>query len=298
MTFGLNKLMAAALVTLLAISLTTPLTAGCGNCHADDNHKWSFELGADVTTEYWFRGISQGDNNTQGFISQPYMDATVQLSETVSANVGIWNSFTSSGSGGASGWHEADLYAGLVFSLPNDLSMAVTYVSLYGPEGGSEVAQEIDLLFSLDDSQDGLLSSLGLPFSLNPYALFAFEISGGSDLGTNEGGYLELGVEPSVVIVESEDAPITLSVPLTAGFNLYDYYESPGSEDTFNGGYFAAGLVLSTPLPIASNLGAWEMSIGVHLLLLNDDAKDISALNGTGNEREQIIGTFGISMSY
>ena len=257
---------------------------------------FSFEFGADVVTEYWFRGISQGRNNTKGFIPQIYMDTTVEVFENVALVFGSWNSFTSSSSGGgSSGWYEADIYAGFSFGLPADLSMNVVYVLLYGPEGGSEFAQEIDLTLAWDDAAI-TQEQLGLPFSFQPYVLFAFEVSGASDgVGSGNGGYVEFGIEPSFVLVESETYPISIAFPMVVGGSLYDYYE-PGN-DFF--GYFDGGVVLSVPLSfVPPEFGAWEASAGVHALVLGDDARAISRAAGTGGDRVQIIGTVGVSVSY
>ena len=95
----------AAAVLAVAGVLTTPTAT-----HAQDEiapinaGNWSFEMGADVVTEYWFRGISQGPANTKGFIPQLWADAAVLLFEgeqySLAVNVGTWNSFTSSNAGG------------------------------------------------------------------------------------------------------------------------------------------------------------------------------------------------------
>ena len=57
-----------------------------------------------------------------------------------------------------------------------------------------------------------------------PYATFAFETAGGAD-GYDKGAYFELGVEPSAPL---EDAPVSLSFPVTLGLSLNDYYQYMG----------------------------------------------------------------------
>lgn len=263
---------------------------------------WSFNMGVDVVTEYWFRGISQGRANTRGFIPQLYMDAAVQLFEnddfSIAFNVGSWNSFTSSNSStgpGSGGWYEADIYSGFTFGLPADLSLDVAYVLLYGPSGGAEFAQEIDVTLAWDDGSI-TQEQLGLPFSFQPYVMAAFEVSGASD-GVGNGGdsYLEFGIEPSLIFVESEDYPITIAFPVVVGCSLDDYYQ-PGNNFL---GYVDVGIVFSVPLSfIPTEYGAWEASAGVHFLYLDSDTRRISRAAGTSGNSTQIIGIMGVSMSY
>lgn len=262
---------------------------------------WSFELTLDVVTAYWFRGISQGPSNDRGFIPQIGASAEVLLFEeedfSVSYFLGTWNSFTSSNASGSagSGWYESDLYTGFSIGLPEGFSVGISYVLLYGPSAGAEFAQEIDIELAYDDS--ALMEELGVPVSLSPYVLFVFETSGGSDGGT-PGGYFEAGIAPSIVILESEEYPVTLSVPFTLGLNMYDYYEfGTGSDDLF--GFIDLGLVAGVPLTmIPAEYGAWDLSAGVHFLFLGNNNRKFSGGNGTGNESVQVWGIIGLAMTY
>ena len=255
--------------------------------------KLSLEVGADVVSEYWFRGIGQ---QNEGFILQPYATINASLSDDdadVSTDLyaGTWNSFHRFD--GNSDWFEADFFVGLAFGFSNGVGIDISYINLYNPEGSQSFAEEIDLTVSYDDS--AWAEEVGLPFALSPYATVAFEFSGGSDAGSSEGIYLELGVEPSFNIVESETYPVALSIPLTVGLSLDDYYENgTGDDDTFG-----AGLVLSMPLAfIPSDYGQWSASAGAHVLVLGDSAQDISGAFGTGDDEINTYATFGISMSY
>lgn len=267
--------------------------------------KVSWTLGADLVTEYWFRGIAQ---ENQGWILQPYVDATVNLIErgdyTLAAYAGTWNSVhfdnpTSDGDGDGDNWYEADFFAGVALGLPGGFGLDVSYLNLYAPSAGDVFAQEIDVAVSWDDTE--LMESFGAPdgFALGPYALVAFEIDGGSDAGSDEGIYLELGVEPSFTLTESEDYPLTLSIPIKAGFSIDDYYQDAEGDDDFFG-YVDVGAVVSVPLAfIPNDYGAWTAAAGIHYIVLGDSAADIGNDFGvTGGEDDSIYGTFGISMSY
>ncbi|MFP4144659.1 MAG: TorF family putative porin [Phycisphaeraceae bacterium] len=242
----------------------------------------SFEAGVDVTSEYWFRGIGQ---QNEGLIVQPWAEIALGEFElgdevTVSPYAGTWNSIHEVDE---DEWFERDLYAGLAFSLPGGWGVDVSYVNLYSPAGDITFAEEIDLSISYDDSES---------WGLAPYALLAYETSGGSDAGTNEGTYLELGIEPSWAMNMSQDHDITLSVPVAVGLSLDDYYENPaGEDDTF--GFVQVGLAASMPLD-----ENWSLGGGVYGLYLGDTARDISADFGTGDDDTAVFGTVGVSVAF
>ncbi len=263
----------------------------------------SFTLGVDFTTAYFYRGIIQ---ENQGLIMQPYADATFQLTDALSVYLGTWNSIQDNLAG--SDWYESDFFVGASYSLSECLSVDLSYIWLYGPSGGGEFTQEINIGVAYDDS--GLWGD-GFD-GLQPYVLVGIETSGGSDMGGlhgsgSKGTYLELGVAPSFTVVESASSPITLTIPVTVGLG-WDYYEAfsdatPGvlEDDTF--GYLDIGLDFSMPLSfVPAQFGSWEAAAGVHFLLLGDSTETISGNQGTwgvgSGDDFEVIGTFGISMSY
>ena len=281
---------------------------------AINNGNISLSVSADVTNEYWFRGISQGLNT--GVMVQPSVDIAFDLGSVAvgeediafSGYVGTWNTFSSNG--GAAGWYEADIYVGLSIDLPMNFTADVAFVALEAPGAGGEFAQEIDLSFSYDDSQcwsDAGIEGMGFA-GLQPYILFAFETAGGSDFGTDQGIYMELGIEPSFTIVENEDYPVTLAVPVAVGLSLSDYYETSNSaanaaagitsDETF--GFVSVGLGLSVPLAfVPAEYGTWEAGAGLTFLILGDGLKDGSEFNaGTGDDSVRFIASAGVSMSY
>lgn len=262
--------------------------------------KVSFTSGFDITTAYWFRGMAQ---ENQGFIIQPWLDMTVDIFEcedwSVAATVGTWNSVHSDSP--SEDWYEADFYGGLSFGLPMGFSFDVSYINLYSPTNGTIFAEEFDFTLGYDDS--AVWESAGLEgFALSPYVLIAVEIDGGSDAGVDEGVYLELGIEPSFEVLPSETMPITLSLPVNAGFSLDNYYESgPGGADS-GFGFLDVGLVASTPLTfIPSDYGSWSLSAGVHMIYIEGSVQTIAGpagFNVTGGEDVEVYGTVGISMEY
>lgn len=258
----------------------------------------SLGAGTNVSTHYFFRGILQED---QGFITQPWAELGFNLYEgtdgidSVDLSVGIWNSFHDEETGeatsdGADSWYEADLYAGVGVSFLEDFSAGLTYTAYTSPNDAFTTIEEISLSFGYDDS--GLWEDAGVEdFALNPSLTAAFEIDE-TAYGPDEGIYLDFGIAPSFTIVESGDYPITLTVPVTVGLGLSDYYETTTDDDHF--GYVDLGLDFSMPLAfMPAEFGAWEAGVGAHFLFLGDNLETTN--NGDDFE---VIGTFSLSMSY
>ncbi|NBC10454.1 MAG: hypothetical protein GVY24_01800 [Planctomycetes bacterium] len=312
---------AAALGTLLG----TVHVQAQEEAPAINNGSVSFTIGADVVTEYWFRGIQQ---ENQGFILQPYADVTFALVSnedyTLDGYFGVWNSLhwgdgtssTPNNPPGSTGnddvWYEADFFIGGTLGL-GDFGIDFGYTNLYGPNAGGEFAEEIYVGVSYDDSElwgdnfDGV----------QPYATVIFEIDGGSDgvtgtTGANgrtgeKGTYLELGIEPTFVLTDSADYPMTLGVPVTLGLSLDDYYEyvdGAGNIQDDDFGFLQVGAVVSMPLTmVPAEYGAYEVSAGLYYIMAGEvaEADPFGVTSGGGfdsGDDDSIFASIGISMSY
>jgi len=216
---------------------------------------------------------------------------------SVSAYGGAWNSVHGEESfadttGSVDVWYEADLYGGVSMGVFDDWTLSLTHTSLTSPNDGFGTIHELAGTVEYDDS--GLLGDL----ALSPYATIIGEYDGQADGGTDEGIYLEIGGGPSFTVIESRDYPVTLSVPLTAGFSLGDYYETPGGDDDAFG-YFDIGLDFSMPLAfMGERFGSWETYAGVHFITLGNNAASFGAPAITDGEDDFVYGTFGVSFSY
>ena len=253
----------------------------------------SLDLGVDITTHYFFRGILQED---QGLIFQPYGTVNVALWEgddmvkTVGVYVGTWSSFHSGPTGtdvNGNAWYEADIYGGVTAELEGGFTAGLGYTYYDSPNDSFESIQEISVSVGYDDT--GLIME---DFALSPYALIAFEIDNAAD-GGDEGIYLEVGIAPAIEVLKSEDYPVTLSFPIAVGMSIDDYYEDGNGDDDFFG-FASFGVKASVPLSfIPAEFGAWEASAGVSLLVLGDNMEEVN----NGDDLE-VIGKVGISMSY
>jgi hypothetical protein len=94
-------------------------------------------------------------------------------------------------------------------------------------------------------------------------------------------------------LVENDQVSVGVSVPLTLGLSLSDYYEfGTGNDDMF--GYFDAGVAVNVGLGlIPEDFGSLSLTLAGHFLFLGDNLE--TANNG---DSFKAIGTIGVSLSY
>lgn len=254
----------------------------------------SGNFGIDFTSHYFFRGI---DQETRGAIAQPYFDLTFGLYdgqgtiESLDLTIGQWNSLhdgpTGSGGTGQSMWYESDFFAELSAAISGGITLGAVYTAYTSPNGRFTTVQEFGLSAAYDDS-----AMWGESFDgLQPSVLVAFDLDNNqADGGANRGTYIQLAVEPSMMMVE--DRNLTVSVPVTIGLSGGDYYEGTTGDETL--GFVDIGVVAGMPLEwMPSRFGPWDGSLGLHALMLGDSNE---ALNG--GENMEFVLTLGFSTSF
>ncbi len=263
---------------------------------AQNSGNVSMSAGTDIVSQYYFRGIMQ---ETGGLIMQPFLDASISFG-AASITAGTWSSLHSRGDAGFGGapesFYETDFYAG-IGGAAGPVGLDITYTAYMSPRGSWGTTKEVAFGLSFDNP-------------VAPYATFAFETAGGAD-GFDKGAYFELGVEPSAPL---EDAPVSLSFPVTLGLSLNDYYQYMGlgeghTEDDGHGhddeghfelhsggtfGFFSIGASLGIPLNVAEEFGEWGLALGVNMIRLGEGAK---AIDG-GDSSTKVIALFGLSVGY
>lgn len=249
----------------------------------------SFSLGTDVTTAYFFRGYLQED---QGFIFQPWVELGVTLIEGVDNSPGVsltfgnWNSFHSKKTGATESnvrsWYESDLYGGITLDW-DAFSLGASYTVYAYPNSDTDTVQEIGVSagFSLPD--DTIVNTVLGDISFGVY----FEVDN-SNVAADEAIYAELGFGPSFDIF---DEKATLSIPVTLGFSIDDYYDDPSGNDDFFG-YASCGADVSIPLGSGS-YGDWTLKLGGNLLFLGSAAEAANR----GDDFE-VVGYIGMSFSF
>jgi hypothetical protein len=294
---GIRRVVAAMALGAVAMAVPAYAQPPAPPAEAKPNTgRVSLSAGVDWTTDYYFRGIRQEDED---WIFQPYGDITFKLVEGTPAlgnlglTVGLWNSLHG-GPTGVDGnradpdlWYESDFYTKLGWTFLEDFSSAITYTAYMSPNDSFGTVQE--LAFSLGYNDSKLLG----PFALNPSVLVAFEIKGQADAGRHRGVYLQAGITPGYTFNAKGTYPVTLTVPLLVGLSLSEYYEfGTGNDDTF--GFFQGGVGVAVPLAfIPPSFGAWTIKGGLNVLHLGDNLKAVN-----NNDRTEIIGTVGLALTY
>jgi hypothetical protein len=205
------------------------------------------DVGLDITSDYYFHGILQQGS---GFIAQPYGNLYFKVSEggffdSVSVDVGIWNSFHSrrGNVGQNNNWYEFDFTAGLTLNKGN-WSISPKYLRYSSPGNYFNNSSAVALRIGYNDSD-----MLGA-FSLQPYLWVEYEADGISGNGTGEGLYYELGVSPSRTFGD-----LTVSLPIKLGLGSNGYY---AGDETY--GYASIGVTASYALKcIPECLGDWSV---------------------------------------
>lgn len=298
----------------------------------------SLEL--NFTSEYYFFGLPQ---ENQGLIFQPTFSGGITVLDNnnvpnmydgfaLDVYAGNFNSLhfdnpsTEANDGAANDsvfFFEGDLFVGFTLGLPAGFSLDVSYWNVYGPSGGVQFDDEIDITIGYDDS--ALWEEMGLAgFALNPSLGFVVEIDGGADaLGDagEPGTLLLLGIAPSYSIPVQENFAVDLSVPVTVGIELENYYENAGPDGVIDGqtvgefgsetsddevddsfGYLEVGLQASAPLsPILppEEWGAWTVGAGVNFILLGDAAEQIGQEFGViGDDSFHTYVNFTVSVEF
>jgi hypothetical protein len=288
----------------LFAGMTVAQIPGTQPAAEEPSSPFSFTLGVDFTTDYYFRGIAQ---ENQGFIAQPYATIAYTFYEgdgwlnNMSASLGTWNSIHSGPTGEGddpSSWYESDVLASVSATVAEKWTLTLGYVAYLSPNDSYNTYQEISLAVAYDDTD--LLGR----FALHPRALIAFEIDDQADAGnsafvstgTSEGIYLELGIAPELPLGEADGA-WKLVFPATLGLSLSDYYETSDGDDDFFG-YVDVGAELVVPLKFLNTGGAeWTLRGGPHLLWLGDNASEIGS-GITGGDDFDVWGKIGISVSF
>jgi hypothetical protein len=241
-------------------------------------HPFRGTLGVDVATQYFFRGILQED---RGVIAQPSLEVEKPLLEdgtgllrSSALTFGMWHSLHSGPTGtrgGTDAWYEADFYAGVTASR-SAASLGVTYTAYASPNGRFDTVQEVAVALGYDD---GAAWGGGVFTGLRPAATVAFELNGQADAGRDLGTYLELALCPGLSFEGRRPrprapraaprphpavvpAPFGLSLPITLGLSLGDYYERDGLDEPF--GYLDVGLAAAFSLP--ARLSDWSTCCG------------------------------------
>lgn len=258
------------------------------------------DIGINVVSQYVTRGVIY---ENQAAIIQPYADLYFKLYSGdgflsgVSLNLGIWNSFHSrktdaglvngAGTSSTRSWFEFDFTAGLAFTFAKSVTFTPSYYAYLSPNDGFSTFQGLNLALAADTTD-------WFGFNLAPKVQVMFELENKAGTGADEGIYYEVSIAPSFPV-----GPLTVSIPVVAGFGSNDFY---GSLDAGTGliedesfGFVSGGVTLTYPLAfIPECYGTWSVSGGYTYYYMGDGTKDFNTAPRGGvvrddNEHEHVF---------
>ena len=245
----------------------------------------------------------------QGLITQGSLGVNIKVAENLTIITGVWTDIHStsdgpgpsasaagagtSSSSGLDAFYEFDWWIGISTKI-GELNITAYYEEFLNPAddfasqtGGFE-SEHVQVVLTWDGLGDDFIGDI----DLKPYARFLIEADGKVGSGVDQGVYLELGIAPSFVAVESEAAPITVTIPVIVGMGFEDFYE----DNTV--GFVTVGAHASTPFRLLPE-GNWTLDAGVDLIMGNDNAVGSfnSGVAGQSNDT-RVVFSIGISGSF
>lgn len=251
------------------------------------------DIGVAMVSQYVTRGVVL---ENQGAIIQPFSDLYFKLYENdgfinkLSLNLGVWSSLHSrhTDAGAVSGaatsstryWYEFDWTVGLATTFAKNWTFTPSFYAFLSPNDGFSTFYGLNLNLAYNDSD-----LWGGKFALNPSVTVLFELENKAGTGADEGVYYEASLNPTFPV-----GPITVAIPLKAGFGSNDFYGSLGGDGAVHNeafGYFSAGVTLSTPLKfIPECLGTWTVNANATFYYLGDGTSDFNTKPRGGSVRD------------
>ena len=253
------------------------------------------DLGVTFVTKYFSRGIELED---QGVIGQPYADLYFKIYDggdtafinNVTVNASVWSSIHSHHPGNTSttpAWYEFDWTPGIAVTFLKNFTLTTSYYEFDSPNDSFNIARSINVNLAYNDSD-----LLGI-WALHPHFTVLKELpGGGSPEGVAglrpDGWYFEPGIAPSFTIVKDGTFPVTLTLPIAAGFGAEHFYAGDGF------GYFSGGAQVAVGLGFMPKcLGTWTTTIGATYYYLHNNLAAVD--NGRYNDW---VGSAAMAVSF
>lgn len=253
----------------------------------------SATIGADYNSHFISYGLDVWGGGTDFFGDRstfnPFAEASLDFGEVLPdgfaplvATVGVWFDINNNIADSIGGdIQEVDFYGGLGSGI-GDFSFSITYQQW---NFGGGIEKIVDLGLSYDDS--GLFNG---DFALNPSFLLHARVDSDESQGLpgEEGIVLVFGIEPSFEIIESDAFPVSMSIPVSLGVAVGDFYLAGEGL-----AYASVGAQFGVPLSfIPSDLGEWAFGAGVTAFFTDDEII-------VGNPDDAFLtGNFGVSLSF
>ncbi len=225
---------------------------------------------------------------TRGGSIQTTGQATLTLRTGIAFTGGVWTDFNPGydkiGTT-TKGVNETDPFFAVTVPVTKRLALTAKYVAFIG-NNLPKTAHNVALVASYADGAPGAR------FTVNPYAVFFYEMSGSSVIGVGKGGDtfdVWLGVTPTLKL-----KGVTLAAPSWITLAPKRFF---GTIDDGNLGLVTTGLKIIKPLDLGPRAGKWAISANVqYYYLANDNLRLVkSVLNRGDNDRNQL--QFGVGLS-
>jgi len=250
------------------------------------------DLGVDFVSQYILRGLIY---ENQGVIAQPYLNLNFNLYEgdgfinDVTLVLGIWSSIHSRHTDAhpdstVPAWFEFDYTPAVKVTFCKNFTLTSTFLSYNSPSGAFDTFYGANFQLDYDDSD--LLGA----FALNPHITFLRELEGKAGSGSSEGNYYEVGIAPALPAC----GPLTVTLPLTAGFGSHQFYA-----DNTGFGFFAAGVQAAVALEfIPKQYGAWTFKTGATYYYLNGSLASFNNPNVRNSDHNTVVFNGGLNIAF
>lgn len=225
---------------------------------------------------------------THGGSVQTTGQATLTLPSGIAVTAGVWTDFNpdyKQSTATTKGVNETDPFVAVTVPVTKRLSLTAKYVAFVG-NNLPKTAHNAALVASYADGAPGQR------FTVNPYAVFFYEMTGSSVVGLGKGGDtfdVWLGATPTLKL-----DGLTIAAPTWLTLAPKSFF---GPVDDGNLGMVTTGLKLIKPLNLGPRAGKWAISANVQYYhLANDNLRMVkAALNRGDNDADQL--QFGVGLS-
>lgn len=278
----------ATVGSALLLSLGLAAAAAAHEPATEPERALTFEGAVTLLSAYYDRGFLHEDD---GVVVQPQLEVGYPLLQRDAWSLGAISGGFASVHSEATGvddpdrpfdrFYEFTYWAGLVLEI-GALTISPWYEFSDSPAGVAGHTEEVAVAVAYDDA------GWNERFSFQPRLLLARETEGAADGGEN-GTYLALGLEPTLLVPGTPLGELSLSLPIEVGLSLSDFYEDhQGHDETV--GYGMVGGLLAAPLPFLP--GDVALELGVSQIWFGDHTR---AYNG---KRDAQVGSIGLVFAF
>ncbi|SFG37472.1 hypothetical protein SAMN05518801_12049 [Novosphingobium sp. CF614] len=225
---------------------------------------------------------------TRGGSVQTTGQATLALPSGVAFTAGVWTDFNPDYDKIGTSTktvNETDPFVAVTVPVTKRLALTAKYIAFIG-NNLPKTAHNVALVASYADGAPGK------KFTINPYAVLFYEVSGSSVIGVGKAGDtydVWLGATPTLKL-----DGLTIAAPTWVTVGPKSFF---GPISDGNLGVVTTGLKITKPINLGPRAGKWAISANVQYYhLANDNLRLVkSVLNRGDNDRDQL--QFGLGLS-